>query len=479
MKRKTLGAVLGAALVLVVICVIVWQVRLRTQSVVQPRSAVVERGSLQVVVSASGNVAPLALATLAFESSSQVAEVYVAVGDQVSAGQALARLDTSQLELDVAQSEAGLQLAEAQLAQLQEGPQAAEVAADEADLRAAEARVSAAAASLDQVRTSVTEAQIANAETQLASAKEQERQAQLEYDTIIRFIGDETDEDSVYRREQSGYKLIEAQQKTQAAQATLDDLRAGADAESLRKAQAELAAAQAQRDASQAQLDLLNAGSSEEKIAAAQAQVDQARAALALAQLSLDRATLRAPFAGEVATLAVEAGEMATAYQPAITLLDTSRFELTVSVDEIDVGQLTPGQVAQVKLDAFADEVITGTIERIAPIADPEGGVIYYDVTLALVPGDVRVRADMTATADVTVEKLEDVLILPTSIVRVDNISGQSYVHRRNAASGYERVDVTLGVRYGGKVQVLDGLSEGDTVYWIEDASNPLAGMGS
>ena len=59
------------------------------------------------------------------------------------------------------------------------------------------------------------------------------------------------------------------------------------------------------------------------------------------------------------------------------------------------------------------------------------------------------------ANATIVVEQLSDVLKIPTWVVRVDQGSGQTYVHRR-AGEDFERVDVALGVRYEGVVQVLE-----------------------
>ena len=122
------------------------------------------------------------------------------------------------------------------------------------------------------------------------------------------------------------------------------------------------------------------------------------------------------------------------------------------------------------------DVVIEGTVERIAPVANFEGGIVYYDVTIALVPTDAPVRADMTANATVVVEELTDVLTIPTWVVRVDRDTGQAYVHRQ-AAGDVERVDVTLGVRYEGIAQVLGGLSEGDVVVWVPDTRFDFGGQ--
>lgn len=462
MKRTTLYVIVAAVLIAAAVGVVAWRSRQAAQPEGETRSAVVERGTMLVAVSASGSIEPRARVGLTFEVPGRVAEVAVEVGDAVEAGDMLAQLDTDRLALQVQQSQAALASAEAQLAQLRVGARPEEVEAAEANLRAAQAQVSGAAANRDQLEAEADDAQIAAAEAELASARLQQKVAQDTYDKI--------DKKDAQRKEQANYNLYAANEALAAAQARLDQVLAGADPDQIRAARANVWAVAAQRDATQAQLDLLLAGAPDGQIAAAEAQVAQARATLEAAQLSLEQAALRAPFDGVVAELNVTSGEMASAGLPAITLIDPSRFRIVVLVDEIDVGRLAEGQTAEVTLDALPDAQISGTVERIAPAATIEGGVVYYDVVVGLASTDVPVRADMTANATILVEELADVLMVPTWVVRVDRDTGQTYVHRW-AGDDVGRVDVELGVRYGGFAQVLDGLAEGDEVVWVSDST--------
>jgi multidrug efflux pump subunit AcrA (membrane-fusion protein) len=134
----------------------------------------------------------------------------------------------------------------------------------------------------------------------------------------------------------------------------------------------------------------------------------------------------------------------------------------------MDVGRLQEGQTAEVTLDALPDITLTGTVERIAPAATLEGGVVYYEVEIALAPSDAPIRADMTANATIVIEELDDVLLIPTWAIRVDKDTGQTYVQRKTAG-GTERVDVEIGVRYEGLAEVRSGLAEGDEVVWVEE----------
>lgn len=462
MKRTTLYVVLGAVIVAVVGGAVIWRSRVAARPEEEVRSAVVERRTMVVAVSASGSIEPRSRASLAFEIPGRVAEVPVKVGDTVEAGDVLARLDSEQLALQVQQSQAALASAEAQLGQLRAGPRPEEVTVAEANLQALQAQVAGAAANRDQLESGPTDAQIAAAEADLASALFQRKVAEKAYDRI-----DKKDKD---RKEQARYDLYAADEAVAAAQARLDELLAGADPDQLRALRSNVWAAAAQRDAAQARLDLLLAGAAEGQIAAAEARVAQAQAALEQAQLALEQATLRAPFDGVVAQVNVTAGEMASAGLPAISLIDGSRFRLAVRVDEMDVGKLAEGQSAQVTLEALPDVDISGTVGRIAPAATVDGGVVNYEVLIDLDPTDVPIRADMTANATVVVEELADVLAIPTWVVQVDRATGQTYVHRQ-ASDVVERVDVALGVRHEGFAQVLEGLSEGDVVVRLPEST--------
>lgn len=483
MKRTILYAILGIVLVAAVVGAILWRSRVAAQPENGIRSAIVERGTMLVAVSASGTVEPRVRVSLDFEAPGRVAEVAVDVGDVVAAGDVLARLDTARLELQVQQAQAALALAEAQLAQLRAGPQPEEVAAAEANVRAAKAQVTAAAANLDQVAIGAGDAQIAAAQADLAAAISQQKAAADTYDMVLKcfkFTLPTGEKQKICPalgapEEQARYNLEATDKALAAAQARLDELLAGADADELRASRSNVLAVAAQRDAAQAQLDLLVAGATDEQIVDAEAQVAQAQAALDEAQLALERATLRAPFDGVVAGVNVTAGEIASTGLPPITVLDTSRFRVIASLDEIDVGLLAEGLAAEVTLDALPDVVVAGTVERIAPVATPEGGVVYYDVIIGLAPTQAPIRADMTANVTVRVDELSDVLTIPTWVVRVDGTTGQTYVHRP-AGDDFERVDVELGVRYGGRAQVLSGLSEGDEVVWVESTPFDFGG---
>ncbi|MBL7063794.1 MAG: efflux RND transporter periplasmic adaptor subunit [Anaerolineae bacterium] len=457
MKRVMLYVVLGGIVVTVVVGVVVWR---RSPSTRQPeqelRSTVVERGTMLVAVSASGSVEPQARVSLACEVVGRIAEVAVEVADMVEAGDVLVCLDTTDLDFAVQQSEINLSAARLRLEQIQEPP-------NEADIEVARAAVSDAAAAYEvsKMNLTVTEHSV--------SVGDEVRAARLARDETFRTYQD------MQAKADRHHRFVDDDIVAMIHDAYLDALgrynRAVENAElQLTNARNEVTHAYHALQQAQDNLDELLEGASEMDIEAAQLDVDAAELSLEKARSDLEKVTLRAPFDGVVAAVDVMAGEMASTGLPAVTLLDTSEFRITVSVDEMDVGRLTEGQTAQVTLDALPDIVITGTIEYIAPAATLEGGVVYYDVIIGLAPTDGLIRVDMTANATIIVEELADVLVIPTWVVRVDRSAGQTYVDRQ-VGEHIERVDVELGVRHEGVVHVLGGLSEGDVVVWVESAS--------
>jgi len=432
-----------------------WRLRPGQDAQEEPvRSAVVERGEMVVAVTASGRIQPEARVGLAFEAPGRVAEVLVAEGDEVEEGDVLARLETDQLTAGVEQAQAALASAEAQLAELRAGPRAKEIEQAEANLQSASAQLSAAAANRDQVASGPTRAEIASARAQVAQANTAREIAQDRYDLI---------EEEGTEKEQANYDLFTAKEELAAAEAQLEDLLSGPDQDELRAAQANVAAAAARRDASQARLDQLLAGPAQQDVADAEAQVEQAEVALELAELSLRNASLRAPFSGIASEVNLTPGEISPTQRPPVILVDNSILHMTISVDELDISRLEKGQSAEVTVEALPEAIVDGTIRSIAPIATTESGVVTYDVWIDLASTDLPLRTDMTANATIVVEQLTDVLKIPTWVVRVDRETGQPFVERR-AGEELERVDVELGARYEGVVQVLDGLSEGDEI---------------
>ena len=102
------------------------------QSTSAKQTTAVRRGSIAATVSTSGSTAAVYSADLSFDSAGRVGEALVGAGESVKKGQALAKLDTADLELQLSRAEVALDSAKVKLQQLNKGPEQSEVAAAQA-----------------------------------------------------------------------------------------------------------------------------------------------------------------------------------------------------------------------------------------------------------------------------------------------------------------------------------------------------------
>ncbi len=307
----------------------------------------------------------------------------------------------------------------------------------------------------------------AQAERALADAELALNQARIAYETA---------------RQNEITGLAEAEARVATAQANLDALlnpnpdRIAAARAALAQAEADLArllgeqrqgalaAQRANLAAAEANLARLTADPRATDLARAQARVAQAQAQLDLAQIRLDDTTLTAPFDGVVARINVAPGEQVT-QGPVLTLIDVSRFKVTVTVDEVDVVRVAPGQDVEVLIDALGPPPQIGRVQRIAPQATNERNVTAYEVELEVAPGDRPLRSGMTASATIITAKRENALSVPVQAVREENgMTVVDVVVNDNGRITLVAQPVETGIRTGDRIEIINGLNEGQQV---------------
>jgi HlyD family secretion protein len=226
--------------------------------------------------------------------------------------------------------------------------------------------------------------------------------------------------DSARQAEVSGVDM--ATQRVSSAQANLDKLRAGADADQVAAAQAQVASAQAnlgklrgdQRggaldaaqsavDLARSNLDTLRSGASKGALAVAQAQVQSAQAALDLAQAVWAETELKAPFAGVVASMSLRSGEYVTPGIPIIRLADLSAWQIeTEDLSEVSVVGIHEGACATISSDAIPDLELTGRVSHIEAYGENKQGDTIYKVLITPDQQDERLRWNMTTSVTIT-----------------------------------------------------------------------------
>jgi HlyD family secretion protein len=288
-------------------------------SPVQYKTQEVKRGSLKVVVTATGIVQPTNTVSVSSEVSGIVKSVEATYNDRVKVGQVLARMDTSKLEAQLTQSKAALESAKAKVLQAQ--------------------------ATVVETRSKLAQFQKV--------------------------------------RELSNNK-VPSQTEMGAAEAAFE--RAKADASS------------------------------------AVAAVSEAQAAVQVNETDLGKSVIRSPIKGIVLTRSIEPGQTVAASFQAPTLFtlaeDLAKMELHVNVDEADVGKVRERQRATFSVSAYPNRTFNAQITQARYGSSTTSGVVTYETVLKVDNADLSLRPGMTATADITVQQIEEALLIPNAALR-------------------------------------------------------------
>jgi HlyD family secretion protein len=240
----------------------------------------------------------------------------------------------------------------------------------------------------------------------------------------------------------------------------------------------------------------------------AQFGVSQAQAGLDEAEDRLSKTIFRAPMSGKITRLNVEEGEtviIGTMNNPGslvLTISDLSVIEVVVKVDETEVSEITLGDSASIRIDAFPEREFVGFVTEIgnSAINPPDQqqanqqAAIDFEVVLTLAESDAPLRPDLSATADIIVESRQDVVSVPIIALTVrdaadvegagetaseegDEPEAPSSERRADGADPADVegvflvsegtvsfVPVEIGIAGAEYFEVISGLSVGDTV---------------
>jgi RND family efflux transporter MFP subunit len=408
-----------------------------------PTTVAVTRGDVQQLVTAAGKLVNTRKVTLSTGADGTLSAVNVRPGDVVQAGDVLAALDTTDSERQVAQAEQAYLIQQTiYSATLQ--PDASTVASARAAVSSAHAAYQAAqqkyATSQDQITVSCFNLQDA------ADAVGRTRDA---YEAIA------NDLRGWIQAEKQGRKAAweSAQNAYAAALARCNLARDSVNDSSVRAAQAQLL---------EAQKTLSNLISpTTTSLISARADLESARLSLEAARRQLSHTTIVAPFAGIVAEVDHQVGDMISADTAIIILIDPTALEVEADVAEQDLPLVQTGQAAQLLFDAQPDIIATGHVERIVP-ARMSGAQALYPVYLTFDQLPDGLAADMSVDISITIAGKSNVLRLPRSVVRAkaDNTAQVSVWVNDHV----EPRSITIGLRGDVYVEIVTGLAEGELV---------------
>lgn len=254
--------------------------------------------------------------------------------------------------------------------------------------------------------------------------------------------------------------LRRATVQLQAAQAAYDEIADEPDAETSPEAVA-LENAKAAYEQAKAEFERLVEGPTPEEIARLENQVAAAEVALEDARARLAQAQLVAPFPGTVLEIAVREGENIGPGQFLILLADLHTLEIVAEIDEIDIGEVQPGQAVKIRLDAFPGEELTGTLVHVAPAASTERGAGTFLGRVQFAPTELPLKPGMGVSLEITTLEKQDVLLIPNRAVQTLGPRKIVKVWRNGRV---EEVEVVTGLSNAEVTEIVKGLQEGDVV---------------
>ena len=371
----------------------------------------IERGVVEEAVTVTGGLRPVETVEIGSQMAGEVAKLFVDFNDEVHVGQALAELDQRTLKAKVDQEESALNLAKATV-----DVQLARLERTKIDL--ANARAS----------RDILVAKVENAQA-LATASN---------DNFLR------------------QKALKATNSIAAS--------------AFEAAQMDLASKLAFLKESSSTLDLHSytvdgAGADvrrlEAEVAQAKAELPLRQAALRVAQIDLDRSTIRSPIDGVVVGRFINPGQTLAEgleARPIFTVArDLARMEIHARVDETDIGRLKPGQRASFGVDAYANRRFDAVVRQVRKAAEVNQNVVTYTVVLTTDNLQGLLLPGMTAQVRIVTDHVDDALKIPLAALRFDpGTTGKA------AGSGHQAVWVLDRLGRLKHVAVETGTSDDD-----------------
>ncbi|MDJ0654377.1 MAG: efflux RND transporter periplasmic adaptor subunit [Xanthomonadales bacterium] len=191
----------------------------------------------------------------------------------------------------------------------------------------------------------------------------------------------------------------------------------------------------------------------------ARSDLDQQQASFDMARLELSYTEVRTPIGGVVSERMVKVGKLVNVYEALFRVHDFNPLLAEIFVPERELSALRPGQSALLELDALAQDEFSGQLARVSPVVDPDTGT--FKVTIEIRDPDPRLKPGMFGRVNIVYDVKENVVTIPQDALIIEDRERYVYVVENDRA---RRVDVVAGYVTEGRVEILQGLDEGEEV---------------
>jgi HlyD family secretion protein/macrolide-specific efflux system membrane fusion protein len=188
------------------------------------------------------------------------------------------------------------------------------------------------------------------------------------------------------------------------------------------------------------------------------------------ARYNLDGASIKSPIDGTVSNVAVDAGEPVTPGVLIITVINPKDLTIEIQIDQADIGQVKKGADVMVNADAYPEEVFNGKLEFLNTEAEQKmvGGMPSTDEEDKIFRGRIKLNnettklfSNMSVDAEIVVERMSDILIVPREAVASENEKFYVYVVKWGHV---DKKQIKVGLKDNNNVEVSDGIVPGTVV---------------
>lgn len=203
-------------------------------------------------------------------------------------------------------------------------------------------------------------------------------------------------------------------------------------------------------------------------IASAEAQVEQAQKSYDSLMKQIGDREVKAETNGTISKIYADPGVKLNAGTVVMDMLDTDTLKAVVKVDEYDYSTMQVGTDVIVSIDALNMEV-PGKVTSIDLTATAASGISYFNAEVSF-ENDGRVLGGMTVEVRALKAEALDAVILPMEAIQFDKMN-QAYVLYKDEKGNFLSKYIKVGVTDGLKVEVTEGLTEGETIYYIDNSA--------
>ena len=225
-------------------------------------------------------------------------------------------------------------------------------------------------------------------------------------------------------------------------------------------AEVALAQAESQYQQSQKVLDDLRRSGKEQAVKSAGGQFNAAKGKLLGAEAALSYSYIKSPINGLVTDRPLYAGELATANQPLLTVMDNTSVIAKAHISQAQAAGLKKGAEAEIKI-AGDDHPVPAKLSLVSPALDPGSTTIEVWVQAAKPPDSLR--PGMTVQVSITAATAKDAVVGPNNSIFQTN-DGANYVLVAGSDNVAHQKTVQLGIRGVSETQITSGLNAGETV---------------